>query len=368
MQVRIAIAWMLLSAVALTLCPTGQARAETRVALVIGNGGYRHAPALANPANDAADVAASLERLHFSVHRLINASYDDMRRTLLEFGHEARRADIAIVFYAGHGMEIAGENWLIPVDAVLKADTDIEQEAISLRSVTIEVSGAAKLGLVSLDACRDNPFAAHMQRTAQLRSAVPRGLVRVEPSGSVLVAYAAKDGTTAADGNARNSPFTAALLRYIETPGLEVNFLFRDVHDDVLTATEQRQEPYVYGALSKDPIFLASLPAAANAPIAPAGPTPDEAAWDLIKDTGNIDVLRRFISQFPESPRRRDAEQRVDRLAALPTNNQPSGPARPAVERHPRQKAKPRPVQPSHAPARQTGRNCFAFNGRQMCE
>lgn len=364
MQLRTAIAWLLPSAVALALWTITPASADTRVALVIGNGGYQHAPALPNPPNDAADVATSLERLHFTVHRVIDGSYDDMRRALLTFGHEARRADIAIVFYAGHGMEISGENWLIPVDAVLKADTDIEQEAISLRSVTIDVSGAAKLGLVILDACRDNPFAAHMQRTAHMRSMVARGLARVEPSGSVLVAYAAKDGTTAADGHARNSPFTAALLRHIETPGLEVNFLFRDVHDDVLAATDQRQEPYVYGALSKELIFLASLPTGAqHAPAAepvnaPAGPTPDEAAWNLIKDSENIGILRRFVHQFPASPHRKDAEQRIDKLASLP--------ARPAAEDHPRQKARPKPAQ---APtARQTGRNCFTFNGRQMCE
>jgi len=378
MPARPVTAWTL-CAVLLAMLAASPVNAETRVALVIGNGSYQRVPALPNPPNDASDVAASLERLHFSVRRIVNASYEDMRRALLAFGREARKADIALVYYAGHGMEIAGENWLIPTDAALAADADVEQEAISLKSVTNGVSGAAKLGLVILDACRDNPFAARMQRTLRTRATTARGLARVEPLGSVLVAYAARDGTTAADGAGRNSPFTGALLRHIETPGLEINFLFRNVRDDVMAATDKQQEPFVYGSLSRESIFLAALPSGGDAQTAYpalAPPAADELTWSLIKDTADVETLRRFIRQFPGSRRRAEAEQRIEMLADLPAEG--PRPAPPATAASPSvapaepaaRPAAPKPAaQAGHtsAPARPRG-NCFSFNGRQVCE
>ena len=236
------------------------ANADRRVALVIGNGGYRNVPTLPNPPNDAADIAAAFERLGFTVQRQTNADFDTMRRGLIDFGRLAHGADIVAVFFAGHGMEMGGENWLIPVDAELKSDNDVDNEAISLRAVTLQVAGANTLGLIILDACRNNPFANRIQRTARVR-AVDRGLSRVEPTDNVLVAYSARDGTTATDGSGRNSPFTAALLRNIETPGLEISFMFRRVRDEVMAATNREQQPFVYGSLSKEEIYLkAPLP------------------------------------------------------------------------------------------------------------
>jgi uncharacterized caspase-like protein len=229
--------------------------AEKRVALVIGNAAYGNVPALPNPINDATDIAASFERLGFTVRRVVNGSFDDMRRALRDFAPLARQADMAAVYFAGHGMEIGGENWLIPVDAELKVDVAADQEAIALKSVQTIVGTASQLGLVILDACRNNPFLPRMQRSIPTR-AVERGLTRVEPSGSVLVAYAAKEGTTANDGTSRNSPFTAALLHNLETPGLEINFVFRRVRDEVLRATNRTQEPVTYGALSSTEIIL----------------------------------------------------------------------------------------------------------------
>jgi Caspase domain len=252
-----------------------------RVALVIGNSAYRNVPALPNPANDAGDVAAALRRLGFAVTLANNASFDEMRRGLIAFGRDAAGADIAAVYFAGHGMEISGENWLIPVDAELKRETDAANEAVSLRSVMLQVSNTTSLGLVILDACRNNPFVAKMQRSLALRAIGGGGLGRIEPVGNVLVAYAARDGTTALDGDGRNSPFAAALLRNIETPGLEVTFMFRNVRDDVMEATRNEQQPFVYGSLSRRAIYLAGWPSPADqagtnqANAAPAGaPSP----------------------------------------------------------------------------------------------
>jgi len=289
------------------LMPTGAATEGKRVALVIGNGAYSNVPTLLNPPNDASDVAAALKRLGFSVSLLTNARFDEMRRGLIALGREAAGADMATVYFAGHGMEINGENWLIPIDAELKRDTDAANEAISLRSVMLQVSNTTSLGLVILDACRNNPFAAKMNRSLATRAAPNGGLGRIEPVGNVLVAYAARDGTTALDGDQRNSPFAAALMRNIETPGVEVTFMFRNVRDDVMEATHNEQQPFVYGSLSRRAIYLAGRPpggaegAEAVRPL-PAGvtPAPSQAptsstvdpalvgTWELMVQRGHV--------------------------------------------------------------------------------
>lgn len=197
-----------------------------------------------------------------------------MRRSLIALGRDAAGADMAAVYFAGHGMEINGENWLIPIDAELKRDTDGANEAINLQSVMLQVSNTTSLGLVILDACRNNPFAARMKRSIATRAATMSGLGRIEPVGNVLVAYAARDGTTALDGDARNSPFAAALLRNIEAPGVEVTFMFRTVRDDVMEATRNEQQPFVYGSLSRKAIYLAGLPLAGSEQAAPPSPLP----------------------------------------------------------------------------------------------
>jgi uncharacterized caspase-like protein len=322
------IASLALAVVLGTMLLTGPARPQDRVALVIGNSKYRHVPALANTSNDAQDVAASLGRLGFAVDRVDDGTFDAMRRGLLEFSRKARGAEIAIVFFAGHGIEVGGENWLIPIDAEFKTDLDAEQEAISLRSVMLTVSAASRLGLVMLDACRNNPFSARMQRTARMR-AVERGLARVEPTGSVLIAFAARDGTTAADGEGRNSPFTAALLRHLETPGLEINFVFRNVRDDVIAATRHQQEPFLYGSLSKEPIFLKSSPSpelAIQLPAAAPPPATDEIAWGVVKDSKDSAMLKWFIENFPNSRLREEAEKRMRPLAAAAPADKPVEP------------------------------------------
>jgi Caspase domain len=304
--------WSLIAGIAAATLFTGPASAQNppgRVALVIGNSAYQNVPFLPNPVNDAADIAMSFQRLGFTVRRVSNGTYDDMRRALLDFSQKARDAEMAVVYFAGHGIEVGGENWLVPIDAELKTDRDTEQEAISLRSVMLMVSSASKLGLVVLDACRNNPFLAKMRRTILSRS-VTRGLSPVEPISNVLVAYAARDGTTAADGSGRNSPFTSALLMYMETPGLEINFLFRNVRDEVIAATRNEQQPFVYGSLSKEEIYL-------KPPVLrPAPPGPDDVAWALLKETTDEAALKRFVERYPTSPLRQQAEARIAALAA----------------------------------------------------
>jgi len=222
---------------------------ERRVALVIGNSGYRAAPVLANPRRDADAVASALRSIGFQTVQLqADIGRDRMADTLRSFAREADNADWALVYYAGHGIEMSGINYLIPVDAKLEIDRDVEFEAIPLDRVMSAVEGARKLRLVLLDACRDNPFAAHMRRTLASRS-VGRGLASVEPATGTLVVYAAKHGETALDGDGTNSPFAAAFVKELQTPGLEVRRMFDFVRDDVMQATNNRQQPFSYGSL-----------------------------------------------------------------------------------------------------------------------
>lgn len=229
---------------------------ERRAALVIGNGAYANVARLGNPANDARAVAAALRGVGFTAVRLeTDLRRDALLAALKSFAAEAEGADWAVIYFAGHGIEVAGVNWLVPVDAALKTDRDVQYEAVSLDQVLGAVEGAKKLSLVILDACRDNPFAAQMRVTAAGRS-IARGLAAVEPRRGTLIAYAAKHGQVALDGAEANSPFVAALVRNLGRPGVELNKVFRHVRDDVLAATNDRQEPFVYGTLPAQDFFF----------------------------------------------------------------------------------------------------------------
>ena len=306
-----------------------------RVALVIGNASYQHAPLLANPINDAVDLSAALERLGFSVTRLENLNRQSLHRSLQEFSRAAEVSEVALVYYAGHGIEVDRKNYLIPVDAKLANDRDVDFEAVSLDLVIHSVAGASKLRLIILDACRDNPFAARMQSAGATRS-LGRGLARVEPAVETLVAYAAKEGTIASDGTGRNSPYSKALLNYLEEPGLEVGLMFRKVRDSVLGATGGRQEPFVYGSLSSEGFYLSGTPAA-TAPVS-VMPTSsdnlntqqiqaqilaaDREFWESIKDSGDPSDYLAYTKAFKNGIY---AELARNRIKKLQDNNQEPG-------------------------------------------
>jgi tetratricopeptide (TPR) repeat protein len=246
-----------------------------RVALVIGNSRYKSVAALANPQKDADAVAMLLRNIGFDS---VTLASDEDRAKLIDslraFAAEADKADWAMVYYAGHGIEVNGQNYIIPVDAVLKTDRDVQFEAVAIDQVMATIDGARKLKLIVLDACRDNPFAPKMEKTgvrevAAARStaggavgtrSIGRGLGEVKVSGASLVVFAAKHGQTALDGEGANSPFAVALVQRIATPGVEINKIFRLVRDDVMEATAGRQEPYTYGSLPgrEDFFFVAA--------------------------------------------------------------------------------------------------------------
>ena len=232
-----------------------------RVALVIGNSNYPDVGKLANPANDARIVAAALRQIGFAeVREQYDLDLVSMSRAIKEFGDKTADADWAVVYYAGHGIEVNGVSYLLPTDAKLLRDTHVADEALPLDRVLDKVETARKLRLVILDACRNNPFAARMMRTAGLNRSIGRGLPALEPEGGVLVAYSAKHGTVAQDGDGANSPFAKALAAYLEEPGLEIQFLFRKVRDRVRAETGGAQEPFLYGSLGAEPLYFASKP------------------------------------------------------------------------------------------------------------
>jgi hypothetical protein len=230
----------------------GPAEAK-RVALVIGNSGYRVGP-LVNPGNDAVAVAQILQQ-QLAFDRVLlkrDLTFEGFRATLHEFSREAVGADMAVVYFAGHGTEVGGKNFLIPVDANLTRASALDLEAIPLDTVLGQLGGVRKLKLVILDACRNNPFA-----MAGAKRTVSRGLARVEPEENTMVVYAAKDGSTADDGiGRRHSPFTEAFLKHAPIPGIEVALMFRRVRDEVIKATGDEQRPHVYFTLGSQEFYL----------------------------------------------------------------------------------------------------------------
>ena len=229
---------------------------------MIGNAAYRASgmTPLPNPPRDAEAMAALFRELgfaHVAVHD--DLDHGGMLRALRDFEREAERADWAVVYFAGHGIEINGMNYLIPVDAQLRSDRDVPEEAVPLNRVLARLEGAKRLRLVILDACRDNPFLARMTRSASLTRSVTRGLAPIEdndlPAGT-MVAFAARAGQVAEDGEGGNSPFVQALTRRMREPGVEINLLFRRVRDDVLAKTGRRQEPFVYASLPGEELFI----------------------------------------------------------------------------------------------------------------
>ncbi|MCK1629599.1 caspase family protein [Bradyrhizobium sp. 162] len=318
----------------LTLLISQPALADKRVALVIGNSAYRNVAKLSNPANDAAAVAAMFKSAGFdSVDSKLDLSASEMRKTLREFGSRARDADVAVIYYAGHGIELDGTNYLIPVDATLETDTDVLDETFPLDRVLFTVEPARQLRLIILDACRDNPFAKTMKRTIGSR-AIGRGLAKVEPSSpNTMIAFAAKAGSTASDGDSKNSPFAAAIVTHLTKPGLDLRKAFGFVRDDVLKATSNAQEPFVYGSLGGNDVTL--VPAAPAVVAAPAPVDPDAATqrdYDYAERIGTKPVWDAFIDKHSSGFFTALAKAQRDKLAAEAVRIEATNKARAAEE------------------------------------
>lgn len=256
----------LVAFVAMTvLAPVGASAAD-RVALVIGMGAYEHITPLDNAIRDATAIAGTLEDIGFHVTRAIDTPLDPLLRTLDDFAFRAETADLALIYFAGHGVQVQGENFLVPVDADVTSNRDIQRQSVSLKNFLQVVDSARKMRIVILDSCRDNPFGDSLDLAAvePAEDVAPGvatrgagGLAPASPDRGTLVAYAAKDGLVALDGQGTNSPFAAALIDKLPEKGLEISLMFRQVRDQVLRETNNLQEPHTYGSLSGVPFYLA---------------------------------------------------------------------------------------------------------------
>lgn len=295
---------------------------SAKFALVIGNSQYKSVPTLPNPTNDADAVAAALKRLGFDVSIANNATKVELERTLADFSEKAADAEMSIVFYAGHGIEVGGENYLIPVDATLKSDTRVRFEAIALNDILSAIEGGSGIKLVLLDACRDNPFAATMRGT-KTRS-VSRGLARVEATDGIYISYAAAAGTTASDGDGKHSPYTEALLATIEEPGLELNFLFRKVAGRVKQATGGMQTPFEYGRLPDVSVYL-KPPVEETRPPVKDECTDAAAHWLAVANKGSRSLFQAHLDHFGQcafADLAREALANLDKAAPDATNEE----------------------------------------------
>ncbi|ABE38249.1 peptidase C14, caspase catalytic subunit p20 [Rhodopseudomonas palustris BisB5] len=267
-----------------------------RVAMVVGNSTYQNVPQLPNPSRDANAVAQMFKSAGFDVTLVVNVGNLDFKRAIRKFEADADQADIAVIYYAGHGIEISGSNYLIPVDARLASDRDAEDEAIPLDRMVSSADGAQRLRVVILDACRDNPFTVRMRRERKVANrAVSSGLGKVEPTSTdTLIAYAAKAGSTAEDGQGEHSPFTSAILKNLTVPGLDIRLAFGRVRDEVMKSTGNKQEPFVYGSLGGGNVSLVAAPAVTQE----AHANDVKADYDLVAKIGSRRAWEVFLSTY----------------------------------------------------------------------
>jgi hypothetical protein len=337
---------------------------DKKVALVIGNSEYKNVFPLKNPVNDATDMGAALKRIGFEVTSLSNAPVADMRRTLKAFGDKARLAEIAVVFYSGHALQSDGVAWLLASDGQARNLADITKGSLSLPEVLEQLEGVEKAGMVFIDAARNDPFGEAQKRQ------LPSGLKRqVEEPKNILISFATGAGRKVADGEGRNSPFTTALLKHIEEPGIELIALMKKVRDEVAGATAGEQIPSFYISASDDAYFVAALPkpepqpapqvvvppaaepapapqAAVPAPQAPAPETPAAPAPQVATPPAP-EPAPAPQARAPEPPLV-PADQPVD--IVTPPVAEPAAPAEPAEKAAEAPQAAPEPV-PAPAPA-----------------
>ena len=280
------------------------AQSAGKVALVIGNGAYLNANVLPNPTNDAADITAKLKELGFEVFGGSDLTFVDMGTRIGEFEDAARDADVTLLFYAGHGMQVNGRNYLIPVDAKLERESSLKFQTIDAEDVLRAMSGPGKTSIALLDACRDNPLSRRFSRSlgTNRSNAVQQGLaVPNITGGGMLIGFATAPGDVAADGDGRNSPFTTALLKHISTPGLEIQQLMTRVKREVYNSTKENQEPWHNSSL-RDEIYLGGEAAKIEPPKVEADNTTVSQEWNLVKDTTSVLVLEAFMAAYADKP------------------------------------------------------------------
>lgn len=293
------------------LAATVSVNAAGRVALVIGNASYKHAAVLDNPANDANDIAAALEKQNFKVIKGIDLDHAGMLATIREFSRALNNGDVGVFFYAGHGIQIRGKNYLVPTDAKLADSFGIDFELVRLERIHQAMEQSAKLNIIFLDACRNNPIARNLARSMGTRSAtVGNGLAAMESGIGSLISFSTQPGNVAVDGRGmRNSPYSAALAKYISQGDGDITEILIKVRREVMAATSQQQVPWEHSALTQQFYFnkpaksASSSNQSAKGSSAPSAMTFQQRAelayWNSVKDSGDADLLRSYLDQYP---------------------------------------------------------------------
>ncbi len=302
--------------------------ADRRAALIIGNSNYEYANTLPNTVNDAKAIAGLLKRVGFDVvDERSDVGVVEFKRAVREFLDKTADTDIAVVYYSGHGIEVGGTNYLIPVDAKMANVIDVDDEAVSLDRVLLATQTAKKLSLIIVDACRDNPFLTAQGSLPGTRSLATR-LSGVAPtSGDTLIAYAAKGGSLSYDGTGSNSPFTMALVKYIAQPGLDIRIALGKVRDDVLANTGNRQEPFVYGSLGGAFVSLVPAVPASNVPAEARGAVdsdsnlPAGTDYEMAERVATADGWHAFITAHGSGYYAELARAQLAKLIADPTHS-----------------------------------------------
>ena len=286
-----------------------QASTGKRVAMVIGNSAYEHAPQLANPANDASDMAIALRSIGFTVVEGIDLTNRGMRDKIREFSSELRGAEVGMLFYAGHGLQVNGRNYLAPIDAKLQFESDLDFETIPLEFVQRQMEREVKTLLLFLDACRDNPLTRSF-KSASRSGGAGKGLAEIKSAPGTLIAFSTDPNNVALDGKGRNSPFTKALLTNIDRPDIEIQTMMTDVRQEVFSDTDEQQTPWINSSLLGRFYFV---PGEGTEKIAATGDTKQPAstsggalssaqieklAWDSVKDSNSPEEFEVFLSSY----------------------------------------------------------------------
>src|SRR5690606_10331863 len=300
--------------------------AAKRVALVIGNGAYQHTEPLPNPVNDGREIADVLRRLDFEVIEGIDQDKAGMQKLLRQFSRELEGAEASLFFYAGHGLQVERRNWMVPIDAALESEVDLPFEGVAVDVVLDLMEQMTPTRLVMLDACRDNPLARRLARSAgQSRSLdVGQGLARMNNRVGTLIAFATEPDQVALDGEGNHSPFTEALLEHIETPGLEVRQLMSRVRASVIEMTDGQQLPLDTSALVDDFYFKPERPEPASEPAEPVPPSvasTEHLFWQTIQNSTDRGDFEAYLERYPDGAFAPLARNRLNALgAALPTD------------------------------------------------
>jgi hypothetical protein len=318
------------------------AQAEPRLALVMGNSNYgKEIGKLPNPANDATAMAAALQQTGFQVTKIVDADWKQMKRAIVDFGEKLTAAGpeaTGLFFYAGHGVQVQGVNYLVPIGADISKEADVKIETVAADAVLEQMEFAgSRVNIIILDACRNNPMARGFR-------SVSRGLAPMDSVRGTFIAYSTSPGDVAADGEGANSPYTEALAKTLVQPGMGIEEAFREVRAKVMAATEEKQVPWDSSSLTA-PFFFKSGGAAKPVTAGPSNFDADKALWDAIKDSKLTSDYQAYLSQYPSGTYASLARSRVASLGGE------AAPAQPVVTPAAKPKPAPEVTQPAVAPA-----------------